>query len=151
MSTNQIETDAVQRTFTAPATVTSGAPLVIGNIFVVPKADAASGDTFAGYIAGKHSVPKTSAQAWVQGDAIYWTGSTTTNVQTGVLKQIGQAAAVAANPSSTGYVEINLGVEADSDMGTFKADLASVTDAAKGAALVGYQPSGGTVAAFLAT
>lgn len=149
MSTTDLELSAMERTFTAPATVTSGVGLMIGNLYVVPKADAASGDTFAGYINGRHSQPKTSAQAWTIGDPIYWSGTTLTNVQTGALKCVGQAAAAAANPSSTGAIEINVGIEADSDVGTLTANLANAVDPAKGAALIGY--SGSTVGAFLAT
>ena len=119
-------------TFTAPSTMTSGVPFLIGNVIVIPLGDAASGAEVACQVRGRCSTYKTNAQAWTLGDPIYWNSGTgrVTNVQTGLLRQIGQAGEAAANPSDYGYVDLGVGVEADSDLGTFKADLASTTDAA---------------------
>ncbi len=125
--------------FVAPSGgVTVDVPVLIGGALIVPLATAAAGAKFAGQVRGRAYMPKTSAQAWAQGDAIYWTGSTTTNAQTGDLPCIGQAGQAAANPSSYGYIDLGVGIEADSDIGNLMADLAS-TAASKGASMVGVR------------
>jgi len=137
-------------TYVAPSTVTSGSPIVIGGLLVVPLEDASTGAVFSAQARGRAYVPKTSAQAWAQGVQIYWTGTTTTSVQTGTLRAIGVAGEAAANPSSNGWVDLGLGIEADSDVGTLAADLASCATG-KGTAIIGDELSGGTLKAKIDT
>ncbi|WP_267426338.1 DUF2190 family protein [Methylobacterium sp. GC_Met_2] len=91
----------------APAAgVVSGQPLVIGKIFGVCGSTRLVGETFALWRKGIFSLPKTNAQAWAQGDTLYWdaANSVVTNVNSGALLPVGYAADVAANPSSIGPV-----------------------------------------------
>jgi predicted RecA/RadA family phage recombinase len=95
--------------FTAPGGgVTKGLGYLIGSLFVVARHDAAAAAQFTGATAGIWTLVKTSAQAWTQGQKVYWNTGTSkadSDVTTGPL--IGVAAAVAANPSSTGRVRLN--------------------------------------------
>ena len=92
---------------TAPATVSSGDGVTVGQIFGVVVADASSGATVQLKTKGVFDLAKTSAQAWSVGDGIYWDegNSVATNVDSGIL--IGVAIAAAANPSATGRVRLN--------------------------------------------
>lgn len=94
-------------TFTAPSGgVTAGQGLLIGSLFVIPVVNADADDRFVG-IAGPEIVEhvKTSAEAWTEGQKIYFitaTGLLTTSSGGNTL--IGVAAEAAANPSATGRV-----------------------------------------------
>lgn len=103
-------------TFTAPGGgVLSGVPLLIGALLVVPGADAAAGASFEGRCVGVFGLPKTSAQAWAEGDAIYFDSVSAKCDNTGAIGVlVGVATAVAANPSSTGNVKLN-GTAAESN------------------------------------
>lgn len=96
-------------TFVAPSGgVVSGTGYVIEDLFVIAATDADEGDEFEGQITGVFELPKTSAQAWVRGELIYWDptpGVATTTASGGHL--IGAAAKVAANPSDVGEVRLN--------------------------------------------
>ncbi len=60
-------------TFTAPSGgVTSGVPVLIGDLLVVPVASADEGDDFAGQITGVYDVTKVGSQAWTEGATVYW-------------------------------------------------------------------------------
>jgi len=92
-------------TIVAPYALTSGDGCQRGLIFGVAQTDAESGDSVAIVRNGIWELTKTSAQAWVIGDAIYWdnlnkeaTTASSTN------QKIGVAYATAANPSSVGTV-----------------------------------------------
>lgn len=101
-------------TLTAPAGgVVSGGGYQIGQLFVVAVADAAQGDPFVGEIYGTYSLPKTSAQAWTEGQLIYWDGTECTTTSLNNLL-IGCAAAAAANPSATGEVRLSGSPQIDS-------------------------------------
>lgn len=52
--------------------VVSGAPLIIGQIFAIPQADAAVGETFAGLIEGVVEVNKLSTDVVAAGDKLNW-------------------------------------------------------------------------------
>ncbi|MFW5655810.1 MAG: DUF2190 family protein [Roseicyclus sp.] len=96
-------------TVPAPAAVTSGDGVKVGMIFGVAQKDADNGDDVAVVTRGVFTLPKTSAQAWSVGDAIYWNNSSgvcTTATSAGNIF-IGVAAAAAANPSATGVVRLN--------------------------------------------
>ncbi len=95
---------------TAPATVSSGDGVLVGNLFGIAVTDAGSGDDVEIMTEGVFDIAKVSAQAWAVGDIIYWddgAGNATT-ADTNVA--IGVCTAVAANPTSTGYVRLNGGV-----------------------------------------
>jgi predicted RecA/RadA family phage recombinase len=64
-------------TFTAPTGgVTSGVPLLIGGVLVVPLVTAAQTVAFDGLVIGVCSYTKTASQAWSEGQAIFWNTST---------------------------------------------------------------------------
>jgi len=110
---------------------TAGVPFVYGPIILVPDTAESAGDPVACVFIGKATgAPKVSAQAWSEKDVLYWDtiNSAFTNVA-GVYKSCGIAAADAANPSSTGEVILGLGSEADSDVNTLIANLASTAGA----------------------
>lgn len=96
-------------TFTAPSGgVTAGTPVLIGDMFVIPQTTVAATYSFDGYAEGVHTLAKTSAQAWTEGQKIYWDNANSrcdSDAKLGLC--IGVAAAVAANPSSTGSVRLN--------------------------------------------
>lgn len=118
-------------TFTAPSGgVVSGTAYLIGSLLVIATATVAETLPFEGLVKGVVSHAKTSAQAWTEGQKIYFNGSTSkfdSDSTTGPL--VGVAAVAAANPSSTGYVRLN-GVPADTGEGaqTAIADLTLGTD-----------------------
>ena len=96
-------------TILAPAAVASGAPVVSGVLFGVANHAAALGAPLTIETRGVFELPKISAQAWTQGQAIYitpGTGLCTTATTTGNLF-IGTAAAAAVNPTATGIVRLN--------------------------------------------
>lgn len=114
MATNYLQQGAVM-TVPAPADVDSGDGVMVGVLFGVAQAAALSGADVAIATAGVHTLPKTSAQAWTVGAAIYWDptpGEATTATTAGNLL-IGVAAAVAADPSATGQVRLNGAMPAD--------------------------------------
>ncbi len=96
-------------TLTAPAGgVTAGSGYRIGRFFVVAVSTVAAGLPFEGQLYGQVELPKTSAQAWSEGDAIYW-DATNSRCDSDPTKgqMIGVAAAAAANPTATGQVRLN--------------------------------------------
>lgn len=92
----------------APYDRLSGQGAKVGAAFGIATVDVLSGATANFLMEGVVTHAKTSAQAWAQGDRIYWddTNKRCDNVST-VGEFIGVAAAVAANPSSTGYFKLN--------------------------------------------
>lgn len=95
-------------TLTAPYTVASGAGALVGAIFGVATADITSGADGEFETFGVYDLAKTSAQAWTQGQKIYWDNSNKrcdNDSTVGML--IGVAVTAAANPSSTGRVRLN--------------------------------------------
>lgn len=92
-------------TFTAPANVTAGTGVKIGDALVIPEITALSGAQFTGVIRGVVEHAKLSAQAWTEGQQVNWddTNKRFTTVTTGNFKA-GYAYRVAANPTATGQV-----------------------------------------------
>lgn len=92
--------------------VVSGVPLLIGTFFVVPLVTAAAGVAFAAKVEGVIAVPKTSAQAWLQGDPIYFNIATQLcdNSGASVGPLVGgaevNAQQPAGNPSTAGWVKL---------------------------------------------
>jgi predicted RecA/RadA family phage recombinase len=95
---------------TAPAGgVTSGVGVLIGRIFSIATATVSATFAFVGGVLGVASIAKTSAQAWVAGEPIYWDNANARadNVVTAGFRRIGVAVASAANPSATGKVRLD--------------------------------------------
>lgn len=93
---------------TAPAGgVTSGVPVIIGDLFVIPATSAPAGSQFAGKTDGVYELPKVSAQAWGEGAALYYNPATGLFSTGGPGRLVGVAAAAAANPSALGWVRLN--------------------------------------------
>jgi predicted RecA/RadA family phage recombinase len=87
--------------------ISAGDGVLAGNIFGVAIVDIAEDAEGALALTGVWRLAKTSAQAWTQGDLIYWdtaTGAATNVDSTAGLVAIGKAYAAASNPSSTGDV-----------------------------------------------
>lgn len=102
-----------QITQTAPTGgVTTGVGVLIGRIYSIALATVAAAASFVGATSGVWSLAKTSAQAWVVGDKIYWdpTNKRADNVPTAGFRQIGLCTEAAANPSSTGKVWLIQGI-----------------------------------------
>lgn len=113
---NQVSEGKIM-TFTAPSGgVTSGKAYLIGKLLVVAAVTAAEGASFAGAAEGVFTLDKTSAQAWTEGQKIYWDAANARCDSDSTLGQlVGVAAAVAANPSSTGDVRLNGGAPATAE------------------------------------
>ena len=75
---------------TAPATVTSGDPVMINDLFGIATSDAASGKPLELLVAGVVRVPATGTIN--PGDAVFWDGSAvTTDDATGANPRVGHA------------------------------------------------------------
>jgi predicted RecA/RadA family phage recombinase len=101
-------------TLVAPYTVLSGAGAKRGAIFGVAESDTLINVSGEFKTEGVFSLAKTSAQAWVAGERVYWDDANKrcdTDSAVGML--IGSATAVAANPSSTGLVKLNGGATSE--------------------------------------
>ncbi len=97
-------------TYTAPAGgVVSGTPVLIGALLVVPVTTNPAGEKFAGETEGVISFTKVNAQAWTEGQLIFWdnTNKRFTNVSASGLFAVGVAAEAAANPSAVGKVRLD--------------------------------------------
>lgn len=96
-------------TLTAPVGgVISGKGVLVGTAFVVAVVTAAAGAKFAGWSEGVWDLDKVAAQAWAEGDKIYWdpVNLRCTNVPTAGFRFIGKANAAAVNPTNTGNVHL---------------------------------------------
>jgi predicted RecA/RadA family phage recombinase len=96
-------------TLAAPAGgVVAGTGYKIGQLFVVAENTVAATLPFPARIVGVVELPKLSAQAWTEGELVYWDDGQDecTTVAAGNLL-IGAASAVADNPSSVGLVRLN--------------------------------------------
>ena len=97
--------DGEHITVTAPANVTSGQGVLVGDIFGIASHDALSGAQVTLVRHGVVSHAKTSAQAWTEGVKVYWDdGNSVFTTTASGNKLVGAAAAEAANPSATGNV-----------------------------------------------
>lgn len=95
-------------TVPALSAVSSGDGVLVGTLFGIAATDAESGANVAIKTTGVFELPKTSAQAWTVGAAIYWDGSVATTADgSGANTLIGKALAVANNPSATGIVRLD--------------------------------------------
>lgn len=108
MATNYVQPgDTI--TVTAPADVTSGGGVLVGDLFGIATGTAVSGAEVEIKTTGVFELAKTSAQAWATvGLPVYWDAANkvaTTAASTNKL--IGVNVAAAANPSGTGTVRLN--------------------------------------------
>lgn len=72
MATNYNQPGCVVE-WTAPTGgVTSGTPVLIGTYFVIPLVTAAAAARFSGAVDGIWTLPKTTGETWVEGEAVYW-------------------------------------------------------------------------------
>ena len=107
--------DAVEFTSPTGGTVT-GVPELIDAIFTVPAETVAVGLPVNCRVVGVFTLAKTSAQAWTEGQKIYWDdGNSRCDSTSTVGPLIGVAVAVAANPSATGLVRLNGGAPATAE------------------------------------
>lgn len=113
-------------TLTAPYAVANGTGALIGSIFGVASSDVASGADGEFVTEGVWNLAKTSAQAWTQGQKIYWDdGNKRADSDGTVGPLIGVATKAASNPSTTGRVKL-LGVPASASEGP-QAAIADLT------------------------
>lgn len=95
-------------TLVAPYDVASGAGFQVGSIFAVAVRATLSGSPVEGTRCGVFALPKTAAQAWSQGQKIYWDDNNKRCDSDGTAGMlIGVATEAAANPSATGKVSVN--------------------------------------------
>lgn len=94
-------------TVSAPATVASGAGVLVGSLFGVACGAAASGAEVEVKTTGVFELPKTSALAISVGDLIYWDNTAKEVNKTNTNKAIGVAVSAAANPSASVLVRLN--------------------------------------------
>lgn len=78
-------------TVPAPADVKSGDLVFVGALFGIADNDAPSGAPCVLCTEGVYTLPKTSAQAWTVGVAIYWDGSEATTTATDMASVISGA------------------------------------------------------------
>jgi len=134
-------------TFVAGGTYTSGTPVLIGNVLVVPLSDATSGDVVECQVRGRVKLDKTTAEAWTQGATLYWNAGTsklTTTASTNYV--VGQAGVAAGASDTKGWIDLGMGLEADSDVNTLIANLASTANG-KGASTIGIEDAGALITA----
>lgn len=91
---------------TAPATVLSGAGVLVGSLFGIASGDAASGAEVLINTTGVYDMAKTAAQAWTSGQLIYWSGTAATNV-VGTNKLIGVALRAELAAATVGRVRLH--------------------------------------------
>lgn len=83
--------------FIAPSGgVTSGVPVKIGAMLVIPVASADQTETFSGQVVGCFECTKVGSQAWAVGDVVYWDNSNSRFTKTSAtgLFRAGVAASV---------------------------------------------------------
>ncbi len=118
---------------TAPYDRLGGQGALVGTIFGVAACDVLSTVTAGFHVEGVFSLAKTSAQAWTQGQVIYWDDTNKRLDSDGTLGQrVGRALVVAANPSSTGIVMLD-----ESAPGRTASTVATLTDSSGGATVNG--------------
>lgn len=107
MATNYVQLGNTL-TIPAPATVASGAGVLVGSIFGIAAGDAESGADFDLETRGVFEMPKVSALAIAIGDKVYWDDTAKlVNKTASGNTLIGVAVTAAANPSATVNVRLN--------------------------------------------
>ena len=117
MATNFLQPGDVIELAAPGGGVTKGTPVLIGGVLVLPLVTAAATIRFSAQVTGVWTLAKTSAQAWTEGQKIYWDDGNDRCDSDGTVGQlVGVAVAVAANPTATGVVRLN-GVAPDTSEG----------------------------------
>ncbi len=96
-------------TLTAPSGgVVSGTMYLIGALLVVAQISADAGSLFTGDTKGVHELPKTTGQAWTEGQILYWDDTTKKLTSTAGSNEVaGCAAAAAGSSATTGFCRLN--------------------------------------------
>ncbi len=92
--------------FTAAGNLSSGDGVQIGQLFGVVVADVVATETGQMTVEGVFSLPKNAAQAWTEGQLLYWTGTEVNTTASGNLL-IGSAVKAALAADTTGEVRLN--------------------------------------------
>lgn len=96
-------------TVAAPAAVSSGAGVLVGDLFGVANGDAAIGENLTLATVGVFELPKLATDAIAVGAAVYWDDTAKEVTVTGPADgQIGHAVAAAGNPSATVKVRLSI-------------------------------------------
>lgn len=107
MATNYIQAGNVL-TVLAPAAKAAGAGVLVGDVFGVAQAAAASGAAVEIMTTGVHELAKTAGTAWAVGDVVYWLDSAEEAGVTRVnSRRIGVATEVAASAATVGRVRLD--------------------------------------------
>lgn len=121
---------------TAPYARESGEGALVDGLFGVATVDVAISVAAPFLTEGEFLLAKTSAQAWTQGQKIYWDDTNRRCDSDGSLGPcIGTATAAAANPSSTGYLKLTVEARNLSTSVPTTTVAAAGTTAANGGAL----------------
>ena len=97
-------------TIASPYAVTSGDGLLVGAIFGVATANAASGEAVEAGLVGVFDLKKTASQAWAVGDRVYWDNTAKETTKTvGSNTLIGVAVEPVSNAATdiVGRVRLN--------------------------------------------
>lgn len=93
-------------TVPAPAAVASGDGVLVGGLFGIAGTDADEAAPVEIKVTGVFDLPKTSAQEWTVGAAIYWDDGVATTASEGNTL-IGKAVEAVASGVGTGRVRLN--------------------------------------------
>lgn len=108
--------DVLDYTNTSGSTITSGTPVVMGNIIGVALADIANNATGAVAIDGVFTLPKVTGSAWTVGSKLLWDASAgkfdvgTATPATGDVSGCCVAGGAAGSSATSGPVILNVGV-----------------------------------------
>jgi len=97
-------------TVTAAAAATSGAGVLVGNLFGIAAGDAAIGEDLDLVTVGVFTMPKVATDVIAVGAPVYWDDSAklvTTDDDTGNNPEVGLAVTAAANPSGSVNVRLH--------------------------------------------
>ena len=97
-------------TVTAAAAATSGAGVLVGNLFGIAAGDAAIGEDLDVVTVGVFTMPKVATDAFTVGAPVYWDDAAklvTTDDDTGNNPEVGLAVTAAANPSGSVNVRLH--------------------------------------------
>lgn len=94
---------------TAGSNLTSGSPVLMGDVLGVALADIASGSTGAVAVSGTFTIAKLSTDVVAQGAALYWdAGNSRLTTTASTNKLAGYAAAAAGSGAATVDVRLKL-------------------------------------------
>lgn len=109
MANNYVQKGEVL-SLTAPYNVSSGGGLLVGALVGIAQIDALQNAQVQVAIEGVWEVDKVDAQAWAEGEKVYWDDSAKNFTTTSSGNTLaGVAAEAAANPTATGKLRLNGG------------------------------------------